>query len=246
MSRHAMYVGVGGVREPETVVEGAEGEHAAKVKRLRAGDGVELFDGAGVVGVGVVAEVRRSVVRVRVESVERFERVRPAVEVWGATPKGPRLEKMLDMLSQAGAASWCALHTKHGVVDPGEGKRERAERVVMESLKQCRRAWLMEIGEKSGMDAALEAGDGVDVVMADASGGAYERSGTGGVGGAERVRLLIGPEGGWHAQEVESARRAGARIVSLGPHAMRIETAAVVGVALILNAEGAGRYTGMT
>lgn len=233
MRAHSIYVGPGGVSEPVTEVAGSEAEHVAKVKRARVGESVELFDGAGSIARGVLEEVRKNRVTVRVESVERVEPIRPEVEVWSATPKGPRLDKMLDMLSQAGAASWCAINTKHGVVDPGEGKRDRAERIVIESLKQCGRAHAMRIGEKADFARAITPAPGVRIVLADASGGMYAAQ------GAARVRLLIGPEGGWHASEVEAARRAGAEVVSLGPLAMRIETAAVVGVGVILNAEGA-------
>lgn len=231
MRAHTIYVGPEGISEPMTEIAGPEAEHVARVKRARVGDAADLMDGGGRIARGVLAEVRKGRVVVRVESIEHVEPIAPAVEVWSATPKGPRLEKMLDMLSQSGAASWRAMGTKHGVVDPGEGKRDRGERIAIESLKQCGRAHLMRIDEKADFADALSGGAGARVVIGDAGGDRYEPS------GAARVRLLIGPEGGWHASELEAARRAGADAVSFGPCAMRIETAAVVGVGVILNAE---------
>jgi 16S rRNA (uracil1498-N3)-methyltransferase len=51
------------------------------------------------------------------------------------------------------------------------------------------------------------------------------------------VRLLVGPEGGWAAEELETARAAGARVARFGPHVMRIETAAVAACAVVLDQE---------
>ena len=47
-----------------------------------------------------------------------------------------------------------------------------------------------------------------------------------------RVGILVGPEGGFDPKEVELARQAGARIVSLGKRILRAETAAVTAVAM--------------
>ena len=46
--------------------------------------------------------------------------------------------------------------------------------------------------------------------------------------------IFIGPEGGWTEHELELAKTAGARIVSLGPRILRSETAAVAATAIIL------------
>jgi 16S rRNA (uracil1498-N3)-methyltransferase len=52
------------------------------------------------------------------------------------------------------------------------------------------------------------------------------------------VTLLVGPEGGLSEEEVESARAHGFRSVSLGPRILRVETAALVAVALTQSALG--------
>ena len=52
------------------------------------------------------------------------------------------------------------------------------------------------------------------------------------------VTLLVGPEGGFSEEEVESARAQGFRSVGLGPRILRVETAALVAVALTQAAVG--------
>ncbi|MEO1585324.1 MAG: RsmE family RNA methyltransferase [Planctomycetota bacterium] len=222
-------------------VEGEEAHHAARSKRLEPGDRVELLDGQGSVADGEIVEIvklgkqggRRAggssawAVRTRIIAVDRRPPTAPALGVLSAVPKGPRLEAMVDQLSQVGAASWSPLASERSVVDPREGKLHRLGRVASESAKQAGRAWTMSIGRAARLADALGSG----IVVADASGEAYEPS------GASEITLLVGPEGGWAAAELEAAHEAGATVASFGVHTMRIETAAPVAAGIVLEAE---------
>ncbi len=217
------------------VIEGEEARHAVRVKRLGAGDALRLLDGRGGVAECRVVEAGRAL-HVRVEERRAVEPVSPRVEVWSATPKGARVDVMIDALTQVGAASWTPMATTRGVVEPGEAKLHRLERIIIEACKQSNRPWLMRMGGGGGrrtFEEAIDLGEsGVEeLVVADGGGGPYGRG-----RGVKGVRLLIGPEGGFTAEEMEAARLAGARVVSLGPHTMRVEVAAVVGAALIIEA----------
>lgn len=220
------------------MVEGPEAEHAIKSKRVRAGDGIDAFDGRGRVYRCRVEATSKHALTLEVMEREEVAPVRPAVHVWSATPKGARLDKMIDMLVQVGAASWTPMDTKLGVVDPGAGKIDRMSRIAIEAAKQCGRAHLMSIEAKRRFADAVELGEDEALVVADASGGAYEAA------GRSSVRILVGPEGGLLPEEIEAARGAGAQVVSLGPHAMRIETAAVVAAALVLERERTSGVSG--
>ena len=228
MARHTLYLTE--IPEPGTsiLIEGDEAKHAIRVKRVAAGDLIALTDGRGLTALANVTDARRTLT-LTVRTTDHAARTSPSVRVLTASPKGPRLEKMIDALSQVGAASWGALGTKLGVVDPGENKLDRAERVALESAKQCGRAWIMEIGRKASLKDALRGGGAV--VVADASGEPYESNGN------DEITLLIGPEGGWTEDELASARDAGARVNSFGVHTMRIEVAAPVACACIIDRE---------
>lgn len=45
---------------------------------------------------------------------------------------------------------------------------------------------------------------------------------------AKKVGIFIGPEGGWMDNEIDAAKKAGFKIVSLGPLIMKAETAVVI------------------
>lgn len=230
MADHCLFVEDLSAGVETLLLEGEEAEHLRKSRRGREGDHVTLLNGRGIVADAVVTRAKRDV-ELRIESVREVAPARPRVEVWAATPKGPRLDGMVDQLTQAGAAAWRPLTTKLGVVEPRKGKLGRMERIAREACKQCGRAWAMEIGDEARLADAFD-GDR-EVVIADASGDWREAS------GAREIRLLIGPEGGWTEQELESARAKGATIATFGPHVMRIETAAPVACAMVMAAERA-------
>lgn len=221
------------------VIGGDEAQHAARVKRVEVGERVQVLNGAGLVADGEVAEIRKGrggwEVAVRVLSTRVVEMRKPQVEVWTGVPKGDRLEEMVDQLAQIGVAAWGPVHAARSVVEPREGKMTRVARRAVEASKQCGRAWSMRVDEGGDLSVALQAGSsGVTVVMADASGEAYVRT------GAARIRVLVGPEGGWTEDEVRLAREAGAIIARFGEHVMRVETAAPVAAAVVLAAESRG------
>jgi len=214
-------------------VSGEEAKHAIRVKRLDVGDRLEVCDGAGLVARCAIAQTGKEPrtgewwFEANVEGSRREEPVRPSVEVWSAVPKGDKVEQMIDGLSQVGAARWRALHSARSVVEPREGKMGRLARHAVEAMKQCGRAWVLEIMEATSLEEALR-GEGVDVVVADASGERYEAS------GRREIRVLVGPEGGWTKEELARARASGARVCAFWRHVMRIVVAAVVAAGVVV------------
>ena len=208
-------------------VEGEEANHAARVKRVRPGEPVEVFDGRGLVARAVVLRAesgKRALLELEVGDHRTVAPVRPRVEVWCPPPKGDRLETMIDQLSQVGAAAWRPMATERSERD--SFRADRLARAAVESAKQCGRAWLLEIGGPVGLETAFE---DPRVVVCDARGDPFGP----GDAGTDTV-LLTGPEGGWTARELERARAAGRPLVRFGAHAMRIETAAVASAACLL------------
>lgn len=166
---------------------------------------------------------------IELDRVELIERARPTVRVFCAAPKGERVDWMVDQMSQAGAASWTPILTARTVVEPRSEKLDRLGRIAFESMKQSGRAWVMDIGgmmEISDAVAYCEA-QGLAVIVAEAGGGKDAPR-------HEAYGVFIGPEGGWTGEELgflrEAATRTNGAVVTLSPHVMRIETAAVAAV----------------
>ncbi|MEM7628901.1 MAG: RsmE family RNA methyltransferase [Planctomycetota bacterium] len=219
----------------EIVVVGEEARHAARVKRLEAGEPVEVFDGAGLVATGRVARLAGSrqhpEVVVRLEGqVHKAPVVRPAVEVWCPMPGVDRAAGLVEQLSQCGASAWVPMRTERAQRAPTPAQFDKLRRVARESAKQCGRAWIMGVKDPGDLHAALDVGSGAgkaELLVLDAAGDA-----PGVLGRGDCIRVLVGPEGGW--SEGERASLAVSTMVCAGPHVLRLETAAVVGTALVM------------
>lgn len=224
-----MFSGLGNCRAGDTLaVDGPEGYHAATVKRCRIGDTVGVLSGQGHRALGTIESIEghksSPTVGVLLSAVNRVE-CPQAVEVWTALPKGDRLETMLDQLSQLGVACWRSLECERSERKWGSVKTDKLARVVVESAKQCDRAWFMEIGEPISFEDAI---GGPGVVVADETG-----DGAAVLGPAGRPVVLIGPEGGWADGERRLMGERAVRLVRLGGHVLRLETAACAAAAVI-------------
>lgn len=220
---------------------GPEAHHAVRVKRLEAGDVLALRNGRGLVADAIIADVQKSrqgdwVIDARVERASVVSKPAKPLHVYSAAAKGDRLEEIVDGLSQVGATAWTPIATARTVVEPRSGKMERLGRVAEEALKQCGRAWLLEIGAMLTLgDAIAQAkGNGLMLVFADQSGKSWREVESQVRSSGAGVSLFVGPEGGWTQEELAEATRDGAVIANFGPHVMRIEVAAVAGAAVVL------------
>ncbi|MEX0885695.1 MAG: RsmE family RNA methyltransferase [Phycisphaeraceae bacterium] len=218
----------GDAADPSVELDNEQARHARRVLRLKPGDRVELFDGAGRLARATL-DVGAGGVRCRVEHVEVHDRVGPVVTVASAMPKGSRAEDMVDMLAQLGVDRVLPLRTQRSVVHPRPGKLERLERRAIEAAKQSRRLWVTRV--EPTRDLADVLGEEADVRLIASLGAAARPLPK--IDQAVRITVLIGPEGGWTREEEEAVRTAGYQPVSLGAHVMRIETAAVAAAAIV-------------
>jgi 16S rRNA (uracil1498-N3)-methyltransferase len=221
------------VPEPgaEVRLDREEARHALGSRRLEAGDAVTLFDGRGRIGqANIEARAKDGAVPVRVVSAKVLDRPTPLIHLRSALPKGDRQSDLFDMAAQLGVASVGALRCRRSVAtDPG-GRDDRRRRILAEACKQARWPWIPELTPEADLATTLAAARaaGLSIAIAHPAGGApapFPEAGS--------VMLLVGPEGGFSDEEVETARSAGAVPLDLGPTILRTELAAAVGVALL-------------
>jgi 16S rRNA (uracil1498-N3)-methyltransferase len=120
------------------------------------------------------------------------------------------------------------LHTERSVAT-GENVGDKLDRYVIEASKQCGRNRLMEISEPTAWAEWLAADPRARRWVADPTG---QPVATGGLASAGPTFAAVGPEGGFTVAERDAARAAGWSVVNLGSRILRIETAAIVLVAL--------------
>jgi len=209
------------------MLDGDEARHLTRVLRAKVGDAVSIFDGGGRQWPARVASIGRD--RVELDTGTPAIDPPPAgipVTLAVALPKGDRQKWMVEKLTELGVTRLVPLETSRGVAEATASAQTRLERVVIEACKQCGRNRLLEVASGRPLDRLLaDAAAGSRVLIAHPGGmpldTAVARS------AAAELIALVGPEGGFSAEELGVADRAGAIHVSLGPHILRVETAAI-------------------
>jgi 16S rRNA (uracil1498-N3)-methyltransferase len=223
------------------VLSGAEGRHAATVRRLRPGERADVGDGAGLVAECVVAAHGANGLELTVTARRQVPRPDPAVTVVQAIPKGDRGELAVEELTEVGVdriVPWAAARCVP-VWQGARGERSvaRWRATAREAAKQSRRAWIPEVTDPaSAADvAAMIAAAACAIVLEP--GAAQSLAGLQPPQSGDLV-VVVGPEGGITEAESEAFRLAGATARSLGPTVLRTSTAGTVAAAVLLSRTG--------
>ena len=218
----------------------SEAHHAAGVLRLRAGDVVELFDGAGGRARARLISVRRGAVAAVVETAgPPLARPLPVIRLAFAVPKGSRVDWLLEKATELGVASLSPLALARSVAG-GEAlsaaKRRRWQGLCIAAAKQSGLDFLPTISDLVPLtDFLAGAKDGLGL-YGDLSASAVSVAAAIGQEGrrAATCYIVVGPEGGLTEAERQALNTAGFAPVRLGSSVLRIETAAIALVSAVL------------
>ena len=219
-------------------LSGDEAHHLTRVMRQKTGDTVVLFDGNGCEFSAKIIETRKSLVTLTVLDVRQVDTESARrVSIATSLPKGDRQKWLVEKLTELGCHRLIPLRTEHAVAQCSEQVLDRLQRQVLEATKQCNRSQLMAISsEKNIADCTQDDGDFVGLIahpLSDGDFGQLPLSELAQIVLPKRVLILIGPEGGFTADEVEQAVELGFRPIDLGPRILRVETAAVMMTSII-------------
>ncbi|MGI8532131.1 MAG: 16S rRNA (uracil(1498)-N(3))-methyltransferase [Geodermatophilaceae bacterium] len=225
-------------------LEGPEGRHAARVRRLAVGAELDLGDGVGGTARCRVTEVGTDRLELAVLDRRHAPRPEPVIVVVQALVKGARGELAVELLTEVGVdviVPWAAARSvTRWEGDRGERARRRWTSAAREAAKQSRRPWVPEIAalHSTAQLAGLLTGAAAAVLLHEAAGAALAALP---LPSAGRVAVVVGPEGGLSDGEVEQLTAAGATAVRLGPEVLRTSTAGVVAVAVLSDLLGRWR-----
>lgn len=228
----------------EIVLRDDEAHHAERVLRLRPGTEVVCFDGAGRSWRARIDEYARRAARLTV--LEHFcpePTPNPGVTLAQGFVKGDRMDFILQKATELGVVRFLPLVCDHSDVrldDARSAKRqERWRRIAIEAAKQCERASVPEILPPASVDDVLAGLDETSIAFVE-RGGAPVRPTLDALldsGALEQSTLFVGPEGGWSSREKTLFAENLTHRVSLGRRILRADTAAIVGLALVVLAE---------
>lgn len=212
----------------------AQANYLGNVMRLKEGDRLLIFDGMSGEWLAVIAEVAKKRMILSVGEPTRPQEVAPDLWLAFAPVKKGRVDWLVEKSVELGVARLLPVVTQRTIVDKLNLDRMRAH--IIEAAEQCGRTALANIDEPVKLDAFLKQRDDARTLyFADETGGdpaaAAFRSGP--------ATVLIGPEGGFTAEEAAAVRSApNSTAVSLGPRILRAETAALAAIAAWMSAVG--------
>ena len=215
-----------------------EAQHLFRVLRLKVGAAIRVFNGRGTEFDAVVATVSKDGARVRVGPTrDAVPEVRVAVTLAQAVLKGDKTDDVVRDAVMMGVAAILPLVTTRSEVSLAAlergHRRARWQRIAVSSAKQCGRAVVPAILEPRAfkdMPALLAAlppiGPALMFVEPSASG---DVSSLGELDEAPSLEtmVLIGPEGGWTADEIDASATA-CRLLTLGARTLRADAMALI------------------
>jgi len=218
-----------------------ETRHLRDVLRLKSGDEVYVFDGAGREFRGQIQNITRDSTEVSVG--DEVEPARPEsplkLTLAVALLKGEKFDLVVQKMTELGVVRVIPVITARADVkirshDDAERKLIRWRRIILEASKQSGRASLMSIENPTTFHDCVErpSGDELRLMFSERGGTSFAAADETNQK-SDHVTALIGSEGGWTNEEIDQARDAGWKIVTFGGRILRAETAAIAVSALL-------------
>ncbi len=226
-------------KEPATLT-GSQVRHIKNVLRLKPGSRICLVDGQGFEYDAIIRRFLVDGVELKITQKQHGKKESPVrISVAQALLKEKKMDRLLRHLCELGISHWIPFISERSVSVPGAKRsttrRERWQKILQESIKQCHRAKLPQISKIKTFEGILNDGhdDYLKIVF-------YENEDatlnslitTAQQSQTQKILLILGPEGGFAEGEIEKARAAGCRIVGLGPRILRAETATIAACTL--------------
>jgi len=197
------------------------------VARAAVGEEIEIFDGQGHVWSAVISAVERRETQARVTGNRHVAADAHGLILGQSLIRHAAFEFALEKAVEAGVTRIIPVFAARSNAKDA-GRRDRWQRIIVEAAKQSKRYHLPVLEEPVSFAKVLDVEASTKIIFAERNGSDLKPAITG-----SPVLYLIGPEGGWTDEELDSAERHGFTAVGLGSTILKAETAAVVGTALI-------------
>jgi 16S rRNA (uracil1498-N3)-methyltransferase len=241
------------VDPPHIFINGDDAYHMQNVMRLRTGSEVICSDGQGNDYLVEIVSISAKEVLTQIRSAFNENR-EPKVRVWiaQALPKSDKMEWIIQKGTEIGAVRFIPFTSRRTIVQldaKKESKRmERWTKIAKEAAEQAHRSMIPTIDPITDWKKLVHLQEQADLALI-----AYEGESESGqmIGDAVRrwkddhgakgsvniecptIVVAIGPEGGFHEEEVSFAKEAGWIPVGLGKRILRTETAGMVALTVI-------------
>ena len=224
------------IYHPESLTVGAEvalsedaAGHVGRVLRMSSGQALELFDGSNLVFDADILRVDKRSVTVKIRQSRAESRESPLhLHLGQVMSRGEKMEFTIQKSIELGVNVITPLFSERcGVKLDAERQAKKIQqwrKIAIAACEQCGRNSVPEIREAMTLEAwCAEPEEALKLNLhprAQHSINTLPQP-------IERVRLLIGPEGGLSAEEIAMTGQHGFTDILLGPRVLRTETTAL-------------------
>lgn len=221
---------------------GGDARKIVTVLRLHSGDRIEVIDSAGQVFAAVL-HVHSPVVQAHLgELVTGPRESKLQLTLAQGIPKGQKMDFVIEKATELGVHGILPFVSERTIGEArGAAKTERWRRLARTAAQQCGRSIIPQVEDPAPFAAVVSRFGRFDAVLIAwelAEREALRSVLPNVIAGAQRVLVVIGPEGGITHAEAHDALAAGAHALSLGARILRTETAGLVACTAILYAAG--------
>lgn len=208
--------------------------HLVNVLRMRAADTLVLFNGDGQDYPATLIEASRRVAVTRIDSVQpNHTEAHRKVTLLQAIAKGERMDWVMQKATELGVHAIQPLQCERGAVNLSGARLDKRlahwQGVVISACEQCGRSFVPPVLEPCDLGDLESDPEQIGIVLHPGA----DQTLTEISGSAEKVRVAIGPEGGFSDSEAAQLESIGYQKASLGQRILRTETAAIAALAVL-------------
>ncbi len=222
------------------LITGKDVNHLKNVLRLKQGEDVHVFDGTGIEYEAKIKNVAPDEIAIELVCEFSSNLASPVeVTIGQAFLKDKKMDTIVRHLTELGMVRWIPFMASRSIPSPNmkrlTQRKERWQKIVKESLKQCKLSYLPEIYDTVSYDELLTLSDDCDlkvffweeeVISLTSIKKTIEKT-------PKKIFIMLGPEGGFSEEEANAAKEKGFITASLGPRIMKADTASVAALTLI-------------
>jgi 16S rRNA (uracil1498-N3)-methyltransferase len=235
-SIHRFYVAPHQLSRGQVRFTPEQAHQIARVLRLKRGDTLVVFDGTGVEYAAAIVELGAGTATARLgDRRETSEESPHRLILLQGVVRGEKMDLIVQKATELGVRRITPLLCERSV-PRGSGRPARWRIIAREAAEQCGRPFLPEIDDPvtlSAFFAAERRGGLAGIALWEGERSRGFREALQLVPRRERLHLLVGPEGGFTANEIRLAEEAGLHAASLGRWTLRAETAALAALGII-------------
>lgn len=234
---HRFYVPPENVGSDKILLTENAVRHAVKTLRMKPGEKLALFDGSGKEYIGSLVQSGKNEYSIGIEQISPPPKsAERKITLYSAPIKKEHWEWLLEKATELGADTVVPIITKYTEVDITqnfEKKKARWELIAQGAAEQSERRTLMKLGKPLLLSEALAKAPGIKLFSYENEKENRLTSVLQTIAPSEEISIFFGPVGGFAPEEVKEAVGQGARLVSLGPRILRVETAALAALTVL-------------